>query len=175
MRRWWSDVRADLRRNRANPKGALVLLAYRTAHHARGRARRPRWWSWPLLVTYRVLVEWVLGIELPAATVAGPGLGLFHGQALVVHSNAVLGAGVVLRHSTTIGVTTDEVGGDSDPPTIGDRVSIGPGAIILGPVHVGDDAVIGVGAVVLEDVPERAIVAGNPARVLRIRPVEGAA
>jgi serine O-acetyltransferase len=53
-------------------------------------------------------------------------------------------------------------------PRIGDRVLLGAGAKLLGEVEVGDDAVIGAGAVVVSDVPAGAVVAGVPARVLRI-------
>ncbi|HKK73017.1 MAG TPA: acyltransferase [Candidatus Krumholzibacteria bacterium] len=50
---------------------------------------------------------------------------------------------------------------------IGDRVSIGSGAIVMGGVTVGDDALIGAGAVVTRDVEAGATVAGVPARVMR--------
>lgn len=52
---------------------------------------------------------------------------------------------------------------------IGDRVSIGSGAIVMGGVTVGDDALIGAGAVVTRDVEPGATVAGVPARVMRPR------
>ena len=55
---------------------------------------------------------------------------------------------------------------ESNGPRIGDRVRIGAGAIVLGPIHVGHDAVIGAGAVVVHDVPAGATVVGNPARVV---------
>ncbi len=51
--------------------------------------------------------------------------------------------------------------------TIGDRVSIGSGAIVMGGVTVGDDARIGAGAVVTRDVEPGTTVAGVPARVMR--------
>lgn len=54
-----------------------------------------------------------------------------------------------------------------DPIHIGENVWIGGGAIILPGVKVGDNAVIGAGAVVTKDVPERVVVAGNPARIIR--------
>ena len=52
---------------------------------------------------------------------------------------------------------------------IGHDVWVGDGAVIGGGVHVGDGAVIATRAVVFADVPPYAIVAGNPARVLRYR------
>lgn len=50
--------------------------------------------------------------------------------------------------------------------TIGDRVSIGSGAVIMGGITIGDDALIGAGAVVTKDVAAGATVAGVPARVM---------
>lgn len=55
------------------------------------------------------------------------------------------------------------------PIKIGDRVWIGTGAIILDGVTIGSGAVIGAGSVVTKDIPENAIVAGVPAKVIRIR------
>jgi acetyltransferase-like isoleucine patch superfamily enzyme len=53
---------------------------------------------------------------------------------------------------------------------VGNNVWIGYGACILRGVTVGDNAVIGTGAVVTKDVPANAVVAGVPARVIRMRP-----
>jgi maltose O-acetyltransferase len=55
------------------------------------------------------------------------------------------------------------------PVSIGANVWIGGAAVVLPGVTVGDDAVIGAGSVVTRDVPEGAVVAGNPARLLRMQ------
>jgi acetyltransferase-like isoleucine patch superfamily enzyme len=52
---------------------------------------------------------------------------------------------------------------------IGDGADIGAGAILLPGVTIGVGAVVGAGSVVTADVPDRAIAAGNPARILRYR------
>lgn len=54
-----------------------------------------------------------------------------------------------------------------EPTVIGRRAAIGSNATILCGVKIGEGAVIGAGSVVTKDVPPRAVVAGNPARILR--------
>jgi serine acetyltransferase len=156
-------LRADLAANRGNAKGRLVVTSYRAAAAVRGTGRPPLW-ALPVLAIHRLLVDWVLGVELPPSVVAGPGLRIWHGTGLVVHANVRLGSDVTLRHNTTLGAKGEAH--DAPAPVIGDRVDVGAGAIVLGAVTVGDDAVVGAGAVVVDDVPAGATVVGNPARVL---------
>lgn len=158
-------LRADRMANRGNPKGLLIVVAYRIAHHA--TTHWPRWAALPVVVLHRALTEVVLGVEFPAAVTAGPGLQIWHGTGLVVHSGTRLGSNVVLRHQTTIG-TAGRAATDR-PPTIGDHVEIGAGALIIGDVTIGERAVIGAGAVVVGNVPSGATVVGNPARVVAER------
>ena len=51
-------------------------------------------------------------------------------------------------------------------PVIGNNVTIGCHACILGDIRIGDNVVIGAGAVVVKDVPNNVVVAGNPAKVI---------
>src|SRR5579859_150362 len=67
----------------------------------------------------------------------------------------------------TLIFTHDQVSNRDLPVRIGARCFIGGGSIILPGVTIGDECIVGAGAVVFEDVPDRAIVGGNPARVLR--------
>lgn len=53
-------------------------------------------------------------------------------------------------------------------PTVGDRVTIGAGAKVLGDIEIGDDSRIGANAVVITDVPEHAVAVGVPSRVIRV-------
>lgn len=54
-----------------------------------------------------------------------------------------------------------------EPITIGDRVWIGGGSIILSGVTIGDDSVIGAGSVVTKDIPSGVVAAGNPCKIIR--------
>ena len=60
-------------------------------------------------------------------------------------------------------------------PTLGDNVTVGSGAKLLGPISVGDGAKIGANTVVVEDVPPHSTVVGNPGHPVKVegRRVEG--
>ena len=67
-------------------------------------------------------------------------------------------------------ITMDQQGfSDERPVVIGDDVWIGARVIILPGVRIGTGAVVGAGAVVTKDVPDYAVVGGNPARILKMR------
>ena len=53
------------------------------------------------------------------------------------------------------------------------RASIGTSATILGGITIGENALVGAGAVVTKDVPDNAVVAGNPAKVVKIAELNG--
>ena len=110
------------------------------------------------------------GVDLPWRARIGPGFRLFHGWAAVLNTDAVIGANVSLFHGVTLG-QGDRIAPDGTRttgyPVIGDDVWIGPHAVIVGGVTVGRGARIAAGAVVTTDVPAAAMVAGNPAAVVR--------
>lgn len=156
----------DWQRNRGNPKGRILLIAFRIASiAARYQAwRSPAWFFFlPYLLLYRIMVEWILNVEIPYKTKIGPGLRLFHGAALVINDNATIGANVTLRHCTTIGEKKE--GGIC--PNIGDGVDIGSNSVVLGDILVGDESVIGAGSTVIHSFESGSILAGNPARIIR--------
>jgi len=84
----------------------------------------------------------------------------YGGLGIIIHGASVVGDDVTIGAHVTLGGNF----GKGGVPKIGNRVHIGPGAQILGPVHIGDDAIIGANAVVLSDVPQGAIAVGVPAR-----------
>lgn len=155
-------ILTDTCANRGNPRIQLLLACFRIAHRLRGPARRPRWFAIPFGIFYRFLGEWILGIEIPWKTRIGRSLTIYHGYGLVINDGVRIGDNVVLRQNVTIGNL--EVGGGC--PSLADEVEVGAGATILGPITVGIGAIVGAGAVVMRDVPDGAVVAGVPARVV---------
>jgi putative colanic acid biosynthesis acetyltransferase WcaB len=117
---------------------------------------------------YQVMIEWLLGIELPWDTQVGPNLKLQHGHGLVVNHETIIGENCTLRNSTTIGNKKLQDGSYTASPKIGNNVDIGANVVIIGSITVGNNAVIGAGSVVVKDVPEGAVVVGNPAKVIRL-------
>ncbi len=159
---------ADWRANHRELRGLFLLTSFRFTQRLMGDLDSPRWWSWLPIALHRFLSEFMLQMELRPRTSVGPGLTIHHGFGLVVNDGAVIGNHVTLRNGVSIGHARR--GGGS--PRIGDHVDIGAGAIVIGEIVVGHDAIIGAGAVVVRDVPVGAVVAGNPARVLRA-PIDG--
>jgi len=104
----------------------------------------------------------------PAATI-GPGLFIDHAIGVVIGETAVVGADVTIYQGVTLGGTSLEAG--KRHPTVENRVTIGAGAKILGPVTVGSGSRIGANAVVVRDVPPDSVVVGVPGQVIaRSRP-----
>lgn len=114
---------------------------------------------------------------LPQARI-GKGLKLPHPLGITIGGDAVIGRFALILSNVTIGARTGKVrvrpdGSKQTMPQIGDFVSIGAGAVIVGPVTIGHHVQIGANAVVLSDVPDFATVVGVPARVVSIAPGPG--
>ena len=170
---FWDLVRADWKANEQNPKGRLLLPAFRVTHLFATSKNKLFWiLGLPLQLLYRVCFEWVLCIELPAKTSVGPGLRVMHGQALVINPLTRIGANCILRQSTTLGAKILQDGSWGKAPILGDRVDVGSNAVIIGEITIGNDVKIGAGTVVVRDVPHNCVVVGNPGRILDPRRTE---
>jgi serine acetyltransferase len=161
----FADVlRADWRANPGDGRSLVIVTLFRLAQAAKAQRSELQPLVWPLLIFYKLAVEWLLTVDLPVRTRVGPGLTLNHAYGIVVHPDAVIGSNCLLIQGVTIGQKVST--GEHRAPVIGDGVAFGANACVLGPVHVGDGARIGAGAVVLRDVPAGATAVGVPARIV---------
>jgi len=113
------------------------------------------------------VVRAVYGIEIGVDTEIGRRIEIWHQNGMVIGA-ARIGDDCVLRHNVSIAPTS----GDSAAPVIGDRVNIGTGVVIIGPITIGDDTRIGPNAVVTRNVPPGSLVVAPPARILPAPGVE---
>jgi len=154
--------------NRGNIKSTFVVAFFRLAHVFAVRKGTIIWWlGMPVMIAYRLFVEYVMGIGLRAKTMIGPGFKLEHGVGLVMNDRTVVGRGVHLRHCTTIGCVKMPDGSQGPCPIIEDNVEIGANCVILGGITIGANSKIGAGSVVVKDVPADSVVVGNPARIIK--------
>jgi len=140
--------------------GVQALLAHRAAHALQeaGVPLLPR--------TIAYLTRSVTGVEIHPAAQIGESFFIDHGSGVVIGETAVIGDYVTLYQGVTLGGTGFQRG--KRHPTLGDNVTVGSGAKLLGPIAVGDGAKIGANTVVVEDVPPRATVVGNPGHPVRV-------
>ena len=98
----------------------------------------------------------ITGIEIHPGAKIGKRLVIDHGVGCVIGETSVIGDDCIIFHGVTLG------GLKFDPvkrhPTVGNKVLIGAGAKVLGPINVGDNSKIGANAVVVKDVPEGATI-----------------
>jgi serine O-acetyltransferase len=104
-------------------------------------------------------------IEIHPGAQIGRRVFIDHGDGVVIGETAVVGDDVTIYQGVTLGGTGKDVG--KRHPTIGNGVTIGAGAKVLGPITIGDHSKIGAGAIVLKDVPPYCTVVGNPGRIVK--------
>jgi len=138
--------------------GVHALLSHRVAHalDAGGVPVAPR------LLSY--FARSLTGIEIHPAADIGEGLFIDHGMGVVIGETAEVGDDCTIYQGVTLGGTS--LARKKRHPTLGNRVVVGAGAKILGPIVVGDGAKIGSNAVVVKEVPEGATAIGIPARII---------
>src|SRR5450759_1169081 len=125
--------------------GLHALWIYRLAH-----------WFWvhALLFAGRFtshIGRFLTGVEIHPGAKIGRKFFIDHGMGVVIGETAEIGDNVTLYHGVTFGGRSMEH--VKRHPTIGNNVTIGAGARILGPVYVGDRVQIGANSVVVKDIP----------------------
>lgn len=161
------DLQAVLDRDPAARSKLEVFLCYPGLHAVWGH--RVSHWLWRHRA--RLLARWVsavtrflTGVDIHPAARLGPGLVIDHATGVVIGETAEVGCDVTIYHGVTLGGTSLERG--KRHPTVGDRVVIGAGAKVLGPITIGHDSRIGANAVVVKPVPPDSVVVGVPGQIV---------
>ena len=175
----YGDARVNIKRGCELPPCSQALPAvilYRICHHLLYGVQ-------PNLLTKLAYVAFwlvarvyaiVVGIEIDPNAHIGSGLFINHFGAIIITS-AIIGDNCNISQSVTIGKSSKaadweiEGTGVVDIPTIGNRVWIGPGAVIAGPITVGDDASVSANSLVTRDIPPGGIAIGVPAQVVSMK------
>lgn len=157
----------DWNANKGHFKSRLILVLFRLAKLIRSNPISFVLFVW-YMVLYRVLIEWVLNIEINWNVKVGSNFNLKHGHGSVVESTTEFGNNCTLRHGTTIGHKILPDGTYSRAPKIGNNVDIGSGVTIIGNIVIGNNVIIGAGAVITKSVPDNCVMVGNPGRLLKM-------
>jgi serine O-acetyltransferase len=110
----------------------------------------------------KILYHWY-HIEIWPSTIIGQGHWWPHPLGIVYSKYSKIGNRVKVYHNVSI------ISSTSGAPIIGDFVNLFAGCCIIGGVKIGIGATVAAGAIVTKDVPDYAIVAGNPAKIIRYR------
>ncbi len=138
--------------------GLHAVWCHRIAH----RMWREPWLRLPARL-FSQAVRAVTGVEIHPGAQLGRRLFIDHGMGVVIGETAVVGDDVLLFHGVTLGGRSMRHG--KRHPTLGDGVTVGAGAKILGPVDIGPGVQVGANAVVITDVPTGYVAVGIPAKI----------
>ena len=139
--------------------GVKAVLCYRIAHRLYEKG-------------HFFIADWIskrtrrkTGIEIHPAAKIGKGLFIDHGMGVVIGETTVMGDNCTIYQGVTLGGTGKDKG--KRHPTIGNNVTIGCGAKVLGPFSVGDNSKIAANAVVLNEIPPNCTCVGVPAHIVK--------
>ena len=141
--------------------GFHALLAYRCAHKLT---------KWHIPFIPRLISQvarFFTGIEIHPRAKIGKNFFIDHGMGVVIGETTIIGDDVLIYQGVTLGGTGKDTG--KRHPTVGNNVTVGAGAKVLGNITIGDYTNIGAGSVVVDDVPEHSTVVGIPGRIVRQR------
>ena len=162
-----SDIASVVERDPAARTSVEVALLYPGVHAVWAHRVSHALWERGAYLPARALSQatrfWT-NIEIHPGATLGPRLFIDHGAGVVIGETARVGADVTIYHGVTLGGTSLSHG--KRHPTIGDRVTVGAGAKVLGNLEVGADSRIGANAVLVRSVDDHSVVVGVPGQVI---------
>ena len=139
-------------------KGFHALQAYRVSHYLWKSERR-------VLANYmQSQVSQHFQIDIHPNATLGSGIMLDHGTGIVIGETAHVGHNCSILHHVTLGGSGKK--GVDRHPKIGSGVLLGAGSSVLGNIKIGDGCQVGAGTLVIEDLPERSVAVGVPAKII---------
>ncbi len=161
------DIDAAIARDPAAQSRVETFLASPGLHAVWGHRLAHRLWRDPATrLPARLLSQLnraLTGVEIHPGATIGRRFFIDHGMGVVIGETAIVGDDVMIYHQVTLGGRSLQR--VKRHPTVGDRVTIGAGARVLGDVTIGADAQIGANSVVTKDVPAGAVAVGIPAQI----------
>ena len=165
-----ADVAAVQRHDPAARSFAEIVLTYPGLHAVWAHRVAHRLWQGDLKFAARIVAaaaRLLTGVDIHPAAVIGERFFIDHATGVVIGETTAIGDDCTIYQGVTLGGTSLELG--KRHPTIGDRVVVGAGAKVLGPIVIGADARVGANSVVVRDVPAGAVVVGVPGQIISRR------
>lgn len=162
----FDNIRQDLKTYEGDwsAQGFWVMVVYRFGRWRYGLKPPPVRKLFSLLYKLSFkLIQIITGIELPCEVPVGKNFRIDHFGDIIISGYASFGDDCILRNGVTVGLKNMEI---KAAPRIGNRVNIGAGAKVLGPISIGNDVDIGANSVVICNVPDNSIAVGIPARII---------
>lgn len=162
------DIKTVQAQDPAAQNGLVIFLSYPGLHAKWNHV--PEHWLWEhghrsLARVLSQLTRHITGVEIHPAAQIGKHFFIDHAMGVVIGETAIVGDDCVLYQGVTLGGTGNETG--KRHPTLGNNVTVGTGAKVLGNIHIGNNVKIGGNSVVVKDVPDNCTVVGVPGRIIK--------
>ena len=160
------DIQTVMQRDPAARSTLEVLLCYPGVHALAFHRVAHRLWhaGWTTSARWVSHVgRFMTGIEIHPAARLGRGLFIDHGMGVVIGETSEVGENVTLYQGVSLAGTS--LRKEKRHPTLGNNVTVGAGAKVIGGFTIGDNSRIGAGSVVVREVPPNSVVVGVPGRV----------
>ena len=160
------DIKTVQAQDPAAQSGLVIFLSYPGLHAKWNHV--PEHWLWEhghrsLARVLSQITRHITGVEIHPAAQIGKHFFIDHAMGVVIGETTIVGDNCVLYQGVTLGGTGNETG--KRHPTLGNNVTVGTGAKVLGNIRIGNNVKIGGNSVVVKDVPDNCTVVGVPGRI----------